>query len=194
MAVNQQGQRLTEDGLSAPVTTLPDHVSCKAHRRYWLTCAQYEGLIAACGNRCQACHRPAAESLPARKLFIDHHQWRGSWAVRGLLCHRCNALLTTDRPDPEWAAEYLAAPWFEEAYPAMGVPLDCPPEPPIGKTFYSPTRVMWKRHPGFWRNTSFALVAPHSWYDLYRRYGPLNLRRGVPLLRAALPVDLREHV
>ena len=84
------------------------HATCGAHRRYWLTSEQSDRLVQACGDRCQICRRPAADCRPHRKLYLDHDHHYEVWAVRGLLCPRCNSPLISDRPDPNWAQEVAA--------------------------------------------------------------------------------------
>jgi hypothetical protein len=151
------------------------HATCSSHRRYWLTCDQYERLVQACGDCCQICRRPAAECRPHQKLYIDHDQHYGVWAVRGLLCPRCNSLLISDRPDPEWAFDYLATPWFRRAYAEMGVSVEHLLEPPVGSYFNSPKGTSWVREDDCWQNESFAR-GRRDWARLCREFSPLQLR------------------
>lgn len=157
------------------VKTLPEHASCKNHDRYWLTCEQYEGLIEASGNRCQICGVAASSCIPHRKLFIDHDQGYGIWAVRGLLCPQCNANCRWDKPDPEWALDYLCDPWFERAFAEMGVPIEPQPEPPIGSVFQSPKRTRWVREERWWQNQSF-IRSYRDWRGMCRDFSPVHLQ------------------
>jgi hypothetical protein len=154
--------------------TLPAHANC-SHKRYWLTCEQYEELIEACGNCCQTCQRPAAECRPHSKLYIDHDQHYGIWAVRGLLCPRCNSLLISDRPDPAWAQDYIANPWFRRAFAEMGVSIEMAPEPPLKSHFRSPKGTSWVREEDGWRCWSYSLCS-RTWRDMCMNFSPLHLR------------------
>lgn len=62
---------------------LDPHERC-AHRRYWVTCAEYDDLIANQGSACKLCGRA---DVP---LILDHDHAAGRWAVRGAVCQRCN--------------------------------------------------------------------------------------------------------
>lgn len=64
-----------------------------SHPRYRLTCDEMDQLLARSGNRCEVCDIPAAETTQGH-LMIDHDHALGKWAVRGLLCHRCNVTLS----------------------------------------------------------------------------------------------------
>lgn len=158
----------------AATRTLPAHENCN-HKRYWLTCDQYEDLITACGNCCQACGRPADDCSPHRKLYIDHDYDYGIWAVRGLLCPRCNGLLPQGATGPDWAQDYLADPWFKRFFAALGVPIEMPPEPPIGSSFSSPTGSTWVRDLHRWQNKSHA-KSWRTWAGMYRDFSPADLQ------------------
>lgn len=177
LPMGTQGECINTDGVA-----LRAHDDCRAHRRYMITCEQYDGLLAECGNRCATCRLPAADNGMAGKLFIDHDYAFGMWAVRGLLCGSCNAELRTDRPDPEWARHYLDNAWYKRMLASLNLSPTCPPEPNRGtairdfegrvwrwrqKTRYKPYHEGW--HPGH------AASTPVSWWDLYRRFGPHNL-------------------
>lgn len=97
----------------ADVRTLPAHQSCN-HLIYKLTCEDYEALIARCGNRCEICGIPG-EQAPRNKLFIDHDHRYGLYAIRGLLCARCNILMRDVdrcRRVDDRATAYMANAWF----------------------------------------------------------------------------------
>lgn len=59
------------------------HASCY-HVGYSLTCAEYNDLRRLAKGRCKVCTTETA------RLYIDHDHSIGQWAVRGLVCHRCN--------------------------------------------------------------------------------------------------------
>lgn len=95
--------------MSGRLVYLDPHARC-AHRRYKLTCDDYDDLAKKTDGRCGVC---GAE--PAR-LIVDHDHNIGRWAVRGLICRRCNALLRDVdsgrvAPTPD-VVTYLKAAWF----------------------------------------------------------------------------------
>jgi hypothetical protein len=51
-------------------------------RRYGLTVAQFQNMVAAQSGKCAICNLSA-------RLYVDHDHDRGH--IRGLLCHQCNA-------------------------------------------------------------------------------------------------------
>ena len=81
-------------------------------RKYGITVDEYEARLAAQDGRCAICRRtPGAEAASGRfaELFVDHDHATG--AVRGLLCHGCNAgvgLLGDDPARLLAAADYLS--------------------------------------------------------------------------------------
>lgn len=152
------------------VLTLPDH-STHRHKWYGLSCERYEGLLAECGQRCQTCGCPSEESARTGKLAIDHDHQVGNWAVRGLLCTRCNATLRQDRDVPEWAREYIADPWYIRMLNELGLPVD--PQEPEGKV-RDPIGNVWRCTPLGWTDGRRTRQY-HSWGELLRRFGPHNL-------------------
>lgn len=84
------------------------HARC-AHRRYKLTCEQYDALIAATRGRCAIC------DISVARLLIDHDHQLGRWAVRGAVCRGCNALLRDvdggRRRPTDAVLAYLANAW-----------------------------------------------------------------------------------
>ncbi|MFD5814400.1 endonuclease domain-containing protein [Streptomyces sp. NPDC127038] len=84
------------------------HASCY-HTGYSLTCAEYDDLRRLAKGRCKICKAETA------RLFIDHDHALGVWAVRGLICHRCNQHLKVvdagrGAPGPD-VTRYLANAW-----------------------------------------------------------------------------------
>ncbi|MEV7770538.1 endonuclease domain-containing protein [Kitasatospora sp. NPDC086791] len=68
---------------------MPHHlsgISCTVHRKYLLTCENYDSLWERSGGACEVCGTPG-------NLVIDHDHRYGRAAVRGLLCNRCNQTL-----------------------------------------------------------------------------------------------------
>lgn len=158
--------------------TLPDHEKCATHKNYSLSCDQYEGLLKASGGRCQVCGFPAAQ-MPQQKLYIDHDNRRGHWAVRGLLCHRCNTVLGIDRDiarSPELAA-YLTDAWYIRMLVGLGLTPDVPPEPPVGALvkFGHHTSPPRRRTAKGWVVESKWHLGTRTWRDLYHSWGPHRL-------------------
>ncbi len=67
------------------------HEAC-SHRSYFMTCDEFEALLARADGRCELCKIPAAESGRG-KLVIDHDGRISQRAVRGLICSKCNSHL-----------------------------------------------------------------------------------------------------
>lgn len=55
-------------------------------RRYGITTAGYEALLAAQGGRCACCGTTSNRS--GKRLAVDHDHETG--AIRGIICHSCN--------------------------------------------------------------------------------------------------------
>ncbi len=90
-----------------------NHSSCQ-HVAYRLSCHDYDELWQHADGKCEIC-RIAPEETPDGKLFIDHAQHYGYFAVRGLLCSKCNSLMRyVDRGEKydARAAAYMANAWF----------------------------------------------------------------------------------
>lgn len=93
---------------------ISDHHATCQHGAYRLTCEDFEALWERAGGCCEICRVPAADT-PAGKLGIDHAQEYGYFAVRGLLCAKCNSLMRyVDRGQKtsRAAREYMANAWF----------------------------------------------------------------------------------
>ncbi|MDX3328826.1 endonuclease domain-containing protein [Streptomyces sp. ME02-6979-3A] len=92
----------------------PD-TTCVHYLNYGLTCDQYDDMRRRAGERCEICQTPEAETTRGM-LVVDHFQGGGAWFVRGMLCDRCNSVMSRhDRaavwgpaslPFQERAAEY----------------------------------------------------------------------------------------
>jgi hypothetical protein len=70
------------------MTEAARHDHCQ-HRFYYLSCDEYDALWQRAGGCCELCRRPEAEVQG--KLGLDHDHRYGDYAVRGLLCQKCNA-------------------------------------------------------------------------------------------------------
>jgi hypothetical protein len=86
------------------------HESCY-HSGYSLTCAEYDDLRRLAGGCCKICREPTSA------LSIDHDHAIGRWAVRGLLCQKCNQhlkLVELGRKSKTAAmSRYLANAWHK---------------------------------------------------------------------------------
>lgn len=84
--------------------------ACTTHRLYGLTCDDYDRLIERADNSCETCGI-RAEDTPHGVLHIDHDATVSLYAVRGLLCSRCNTNLERGHVIPaDVRAAYLARP------------------------------------------------------------------------------------
>lgn len=91
----------------------PDHGRCQ-HKIYFLSCEDYDSLWERAGGACEICRTPQAD-VRGGKLYIDHDHRYGDFAVRGLLCPRCNKLVARVEMTNEWHHEvssYLKNAWF----------------------------------------------------------------------------------
>lgn len=157
--------------------TIPAHSTCN-HKNYLLSCAEYEQMLAHSGQRCEVCGLVASDH-PSGKLYIDHDHRLGKWAVRGLLCSRCNTLLGKDLDVPRDAsfAAYLANPWYTRMLAGRGLSPELPPEPPIGSIVdlgkRQPQRMRTRKG---WERVIFGYPwHPTTWRSLYRSFGPHRL-------------------
>ena len=97
--------------MSAPPRPYDDpHRSC-THRRYQMTCEEYDALRISQGGVCGVC-----AGTNGTRLAIDHDHALGTWAVRGLVCHYCNTgpLSMTDRGlwrEAPMVKQYKASAW-----------------------------------------------------------------------------------
>ncbi len=78
--------------------TLRYHHAKGRFRKYGITKADYEQMLADQGGVCKTCARPAEDSRGGT-LVIDHSHVTG--VVRALLCHNCNVVLglVSENPD-----------------------------------------------------------------------------------------------
>lgn len=150
------------------------HETC-IHRRYVLTCKQYDELLLRSENRCEICSATAASQL-WEKLCIDHDHGHGLWAVRGLLCQGCNRFLDQLPRTHPAVAGYLQNAW----HLSKGWPLDLPEEPPIGTRVMEPRRKVWVRIEDGWlrvnphsRRAPIRMVIP--WQEIVHLFGAHNL-------------------
>lgn len=84
-------------------------ISGCSHKRYSLSCDEFEDLLARSDHKCEICRRPGSDTGHGQ-LFIDHDPRLGLWAVRGLLCASCNSKLANGNAFSEAAEAYLLLP------------------------------------------------------------------------------------
>jgi hypothetical protein len=160
----------------------PDHGKCGTHQIYLLTCEQYEGLLEATGRRCEICGFPAGQ-MPQKRLYIDHARRVGDWAVRGLLCIRCNTVIGIDLEVPrnEAIATYLNRPWYVRMLAERGIGPELLPEPALGSVATPTacwglprkrTAVPRTRTARGWETDLRWLNDVKQWHDLIRDWGP----------------------
>ena len=147
------------------------HEDCK-HRYYLLTCKQYEYLLRRSSGRCEMCGLPWHENEFGR-LYIDHDTALGRWAVRGLLCRRCNAV---ERFGWFGARTYHANAWYLSELAATGVPLRRR-QPRVGTIVLDFAYRPWRRTAAGWLPVEKRprILWPHTWDELHFLYGPHNL-------------------
>lgn len=146
-------------------------IGCSTHRQYALSCQDFDELWDRAAGRCQICLTPP-ESTPCRLLHIDHSSALGMWAVRGLLCSRCNTLLP--RLSGPAIDEYWRSSWYEGMLARYGLSADCV-EPSEGVAVQDPLGRVWQRQGDVWLTSSWRNVRPRTWRELSRRYGPRHL-------------------
>lgn len=105
------------------------HNRCDTHQKYALHCANFDALLERSKGVCEICRLPGFTNF-YRKLFIDHDDRFGYWAVRGMLCSDCNMGLGRFKPT-EAGRAYLAKPFYWELLEVWGAP-DRMEEPPVG--------------------------------------------------------------
>ncbi|MFF4417037.1 endonuclease domain-containing protein [Streptosporangium sp. NPDC001559] len=176
--------------------TLPAHETCN-HRNYMLSCEVYEQMLKETGQRCEICQLPASENSGG-KLFIDHEARRGAWAVRGLICNRCNTILGKDGEVPrnEAFANYLKNSWYRREFTKRGVSLEGPPQPPEGSKVQDAQGRFWTRR-GIWWSSSDPRCKSRRWHELVVRSGPLGLTVVRPthlVLHVDSPMEMAEQL
>jgi hypothetical protein len=90
----------------------PRGAICWHYSRFRLTCDEYDALRARARDCCEICGTPEAET-PNRRLVIDHFSGRPACYVRGLVCDRCNSVMSCHDGNKNWGPRSL--PWREKA-------------------------------------------------------------------------------
>lgn len=151
-------------------------ISTCRHKDYAMTCEQFDGLLERSGQRCEICRRPGIETSH-RQLYIDHDAMRGLWAVRGLLCGRCNSLLEHENEFVPAARSYLERAWYRELLSSLGIE-ELPAEPPLRAAVRTGRACRWVRrragwlcHCGYHRHHH----RPKTWRELVSTHGPHHI-------------------
>lgn len=76
------------------------------HTLYGLTCEAYDALRDRAKDACEICKRPDHQTARG-KLIIDHFQGGDIFFVRGLLCDRCNSVMSRHDRTAPWGPASL---------------------------------------------------------------------------------------
>jgi hypothetical protein len=152
-----------------------------AHRRYLLTCAEYDELAAEYKGHCGICD--VIERSRYGWLVIDHDPFIADWAVRGLLCTPCNTRISVGYATTEAEIAYLADPWYLRRLAVLGLGVEPPAEPPVGVTLCVRGRPFLHTADGWECQKRNGPRGALSWTVLHKRLGPLALPG--PALQAA---------
>lgn len=153
-----------------------EHATCTRHRSYMLYCEDWDEILKRSGGKCELCGADGRD-LAWGRLHIDHEHHVGKWAVRGLLCDACNHKLRIDRRIPQTDAikRYLENAWYRKEIERLGLTLEMPPEPGEGSS-----AAVFGRHfmriGGRWICEQGSRSVWRSWNELWRTYGPINIR------------------
>lgn len=82
------------------------------HEAYGLTCNDYDAMRARAREACEICQTPERDTTRGQ-LVIDHFQGDDLFIVRGLLCDRCNSVMSRHDRTAEWGPASL--PWKDKA-------------------------------------------------------------------------------
>jgi hypothetical protein len=86
--------------------------ACNHYLKYDMTCADFDRLRARADGRCELCDTPE-EKTRRGALVIDHFQGAGLFFVRGLVCDRCNSVMSRHDRTAAWGPSSL--PWADKA-------------------------------------------------------------------------------
>ncbi|MER6601169.1 endonuclease domain-containing protein [Streptomyces parvus] len=99
----------------------PQGKLCHHFHEHRLTCDEYDRLKERAAGCCEICGTPEAET-GGRRLVVDHFEGRLFRLVRGLLCDRCNSVMSCIDGTKRWGAnrrweararQYEAASWHQ---------------------------------------------------------------------------------
>jgi hypothetical protein len=141
-----------------------------SHARYRLTCEEYDALVHEADDRCQLCRRAGHETGHGF-LVVDHDARLGDWAVRGLLCSRCNLIIGYSGNQPPAVSAYLRSPWH--ARHRWPVPIK---EPKVGARLTAGRRD-WLRTSTGWEPQDRLGGGTLTWERLIYRHGTHAIAR-----------------
>jgi hypothetical protein len=98
--------RLTETRHATPGN------ACTHFLKYGMSCDSFDLLRARAKGRCEICQAPEGATTRGA-LVIDHFEGGGLFFVRGLLCDRCNSVMSRHDRKADWGPASL--PWVEQA-------------------------------------------------------------------------------
>ena len=107
----------------------PEGKLCHHWHEHRLTCDEYDSLRARAAGRCEICGTPEAET-GGKRLVVDHFSGGDFYLVRGLLCDRCNAVMSCLDGRKRWGANQRWEP-AARVYQAM--------------SWHQPTDEQWQR-------------------------------------------------
>jgi hypothetical protein len=90
----------------------PRGAICWHYSRFRLTCDEYDAMRARAGGSCEICGTAEMETR-GRRLVVDHFSGRPASYVRGLVCDRCNSVMSCHDGHKNWGP--LTTPWREKA-------------------------------------------------------------------------------
>jgi recombination endonuclease VII len=85
---------------------------CNHFLKYDMSCDDFDRLRARANGHCELCEAPESDT-PRGALVIDHFQGDGLFFVRGLICDRCNSVMSRHDRTAAWGPASL--PWREKA-------------------------------------------------------------------------------
>ncbi|MEH0552532.1 endonuclease domain-containing protein [Streptomyces sp. B21-101] len=80
--------------------------TCNHFQKYGMTCNSFDLLLARANGRCELCATPEGET-PRGALVIDHFEGAGLFFVRGLICDRCNSVMSRHDRTAAWGPASL---------------------------------------------------------------------------------------
>lgn len=83
----------------------PEAKTCHHWQHHRLTCDEYDELRARSAGACEICGTPEADT-GGKRLVVDHFEDQQArlWFIRGLLCDRCNSVMTCVDGRKKWGA------------------------------------------------------------------------------------------
>jgi hypothetical protein len=108
----------------------PQGKTCHHFEYHGLSCDEFDALHSRAGGRCEICETPTEET-GGRRLVVDHFWRDGRRIIRGLLCDKCNVVMSCMDGRKPWGANrrweskartYEANAWGEATGRTTGAP------------------------------------------------------------------------